>query len=816
MATYNLGSRTCPASATQNVVVGDTVTIRVFANPNVNDPSLSVGASGCTVSGSAFSGVTFTISNFSGSSYSATFTDDDNFTVTVSGSVSPPNTATVSVPNITEGQNLAINVTVTSIYDTTWHWHIDRVSGNSSNEGTNPSHGDFTPVLGTNTYYVSYNDDSASEVQYQGEEFTIAIRSGPSNFPAEVGDEIARTNYLLFDNDTGLASVSNLTIASSATSQSPSISYQFDTTAGTGAVAYVEYRVVRTSPSGGVIYTGTGVNGLPPNSGTVTPTISDIPPAGSTYTYRVDIYNGNVYLQGPSYTVTRQAPALVAPVISTVTDNNAAASSVTATVNLSSTGSGGTLYYNQTTSNSAPAINDSGWQTGNTFSHPRGTTRYYWAQRSDGSNRAISSSVSKTVGYLSPDNSIADIPNQTISAASTSFTITISSGGSTTEYQVRDDVTTHESRTGNGTITVTDAPAQGGTKDYTIFARLPTAAGGDNSYTGTGEFFSITRESASGGGGGGTGDNTTSENRVVLGKAIKSGTTKYGLFISKEGVNVIDGSGNLTSETNLIFDSTSFKSGIVHKTVSSAGTWTTSSLGYIPGILASGVFPNLSYFDGQNADVRMIEYQAGPLYEITETNITRRVEYQGGTTWFNSFPSSVTVAFLRFPCQYGKMGNSSLFGFTGTTPPTSPSTGYSRVLLGNHPVYGQGLFVSRPGLGKGIGAATRDELIFDSTQENYSQILKSVTSLTLTRATLANPSLYDQTITFDNTGEIPAISVALLASDFTEDDARVEIVSTSTTSVVLRLPYYANNAGGSASNLNPTSATVRVVVLKKG
>lgn len=40
--------------------------------------------------------------------------------------------------------------------------------------------------------------------------------------------------------------------------------------------------------------------------------------------------------------------------------------------------------------------------------------------------------------------------------------------------------------------------------------------------------------------------------RIVLGRADSN---SFGLWISKEGVNVVDGSGNLTSENNLLFDS---------------------------------------------------------------------------------------------------------------------------------------------------------------------------------------------------------------------------------------------------------------------
>lgn len=819
MATYSYTKFTTDLDVTQNVVVGDTVTFRVFTN--ANDPTINVNAAtNCSVSPSGgSSGTTFSVTGFTaGNNYTATFSDNNGNVISVTGSVTGTDSGTISINNVTEGQSFTVTVVASSIATSTWHYDIDRLTGTSEPEGINPSWLSFTPSIGTQTFSVATGQNSGSEVQYQGEQFIIYLKTGGTLGSGTVLDQ--QNVFYLYDDDPGITSVGNLSIASGDTTHTPSISYSFT---GSGGVSYVEYRIVRTTGTATVVYSGTGVNGLANPSGTVTPTVNDVPPQGSSYTYRVDVYNGSVFLNGPSYTVTRAAaPLPTAPVISSVTDNNAAAASVTATVNLSSTGSNGTLYYIQTTTTSTPAINDAGWQTGNTFSHPRGTTRYYWAQRSNGTNRAISASVSKTVGYLSPDNSIADIASQTLAFGSTSFSITIANGGSTTVYQVRDDITTHESRTGNGTITVTDAPAAGGTKDYTIFAKLPTANGGNNTYTGTGEFFSITVAAQTGGGGGGTGDNTSSEDRVVLGKAVKASSTKYGLFISKEGTAVIDGSGNLTSETNLIFDSTSFKTGVVHKTVTSSGAWTTGiGGGYIPGILTSGVFPNPSYFDGQNADVAMVKYDAGPIFEITSTNITRRLTYQGGSSWLiNGFSTGVTAAILRFPCQYGKMTDTTLFGFSGTTAPTSATTGVNRVCLGDHPNYGYGLFISRPGvnvLSLGTSTATdRDKLIFDSTQENYSQILKSVTSLSLTRATIANPSQYDQTITYDNTGEIPAISVALLSDDFTENEARVEIVSTSSTSVVLRLPYYKNNAGGSTTTLNPTSATIRVVVMKKG
>ena len=64
--------------------------------------------------------------------------------------------------------------------------------------------------------------------------------------------------------------------------------------------------------------------------------------------------NQVLYTGVVSGTVSSSGGGVTAPTISNVTHNNAAASSVTATVNLSNTGSGGTLQYAQTTSNSSP------------------------------------------------------------------------------------------------------------------------------------------------------------------------------------------------------------------------------------------------------------------------------------------------------------------------------------------------------------------------------------------------------------------------------------------------------------------------------
>ena len=198
--------------------------------------------------------------------------------------------------------------------------------------------------------------------------------------------------------------------------------------------------------------------------------------------------------------------SITAPTISSVTNNNASAANVTATVNLSSNGSGGTLKYAQTTSNSVPAT---GWQTSASFSHPRGTTRYYWASQDEDTSGAHSSSTSHAVGYIAPDTTISLASTSIeIASSATTFSQTISneSGSSSanasiSQYRIKDSSTTHESRTNYGSITVTDAPSTEGTpKSYSVEARVITANGGNNTFVNCpNSTFTVTKISTSSG-----------------------------------------------------------------------------------------------------------------------------------------------------------------------------------------------------------------------------------------------------------------------------------------------------------------------------
>ena len=114
----------------------------------------------------------------------------------------------------------------------------------------------------------------------------------------------------------------------------------------------------------------------------------------------------------------------------------------------------------------------------------------------------LTSSSSKTGYYIgsstSPDTTITlNTDTVTITPSATSHQITISeaspnTNSSITQYRVKDASSNHETRTGPGTITVTDVPSQAGfSKSYSIEARVTTANGGSGLWQSTGKSYSV-------------------------------------------------------------------------------------------------------------------------------------------------------------------------------------------------------------------------------------------------------------------------------------------------------------------------------------
>ena len=187
--------------------------------------------------------------------------------------------------------------------------------------------------------------------------------------------------------------------------------------------------------------------------------------------------------------------ALVAPTISSVTPDNPFSPNVTATVNLSSNGSGGTLEYARGTSSTA--IPSSGWQTSNQFTQARGDAWFYFASQNRNTS-AFSTGRYLQVGYIAPDLTVSPSPaSLTLSSTNPQGSVTIGDVASYEEVAVRvnNGTTNLATATGNNqTLTWTSSlPAQGATVTYEVFIRVPTASGGDGLWDATNTTFTRTR-----------------------------------------------------------------------------------------------------------------------------------------------------------------------------------------------------------------------------------------------------------------------------------------------------------------------------------
>lgn len=206
-----------------------------------------------------------------------------------------------------------------------------------------------------------------------------------------------------------------------------------------------------------------------------------------TGTYSIVYYQA---YQGRTYTLNGSVSApttITPPVISSVVHNNAYSANVTTTVNLSSNGSGGTLKYAQTTTNSVPS---SGWQTSNQFTagHPRNTTRYYWASQDEDTAGAFDGGESLAVGYRAPPTTVYvndfdidfDATSANVSAGSTLtgaiYKLFIS--GSPTSASA--EITAPAGNTTSIPVTPSVLPTEGNTTAYRVYVKLPLALGGDN------------------------------------------------------------------------------------------------------------------------------------------------------------------------------------------------------------------------------------------------------------------------------------------------------------------------------------------------
>jgi hypothetical protein len=272
------------------------------------------------------------------------------------------------------------------------------------------------------------------------------------------------------------------------------------------------YRIIKESGStAGGVANGAVVGGRT-GGGTLTIDNSEQPGVGETCTYQIqtsgahaDFFTDSLYTDvtgtNNSFTITRASVVASAPVISDVTNNNAAASSVTVTVSLSNNGQGGDgLFYGRASTNNSDNV--SSWQSGNTFSQSRSSNFYYFASRSSdtgASNTLASSGVLEAVPFLTPDTSVS-ASNVTISSSATNASVVIGNVTSGERYQIRNSTgsTSYQSACATSTsVTITQTSglpsATNSSSSYQIYARRPVGLGGDNLYDATGDTFTITR-----------------------------------------------------------------------------------------------------------------------------------------------------------------------------------------------------------------------------------------------------------------------------------------------------------------------------------
>jgi hypothetical protein len=198
--------------------------------------------------------------------------------------------------------------------------------------------------------------------------------------------------------------------------------------------------------------------------------------------------------------------SVTAPTASSVSFNNPASANTTATVNLSASGSGGTLQYACEVGDTTP----DNWQSGNTFTISRGSgTVYARARRSSTTNSNVVSATRP--GFLTGDTAVS-ATSSNISTAATSAVTTLSSATAGEYYGVRINNGTGNlaTRIGNGAISFSsNLPSSGNSVTYEIFVARPTSTGGDGStYIATNDTFTVSRSAASGGGGVGGGSST--------------------------------------------------------------------------------------------------------------------------------------------------------------------------------------------------------------------------------------------------------------------------------------------------------------------
>lgn len=282
----------------------------------------------------------------------------------------------------------------------TYYWRVKRVSGQEEGEFFSPGlSGTVSNVTTSGQFQTQILNNFVDETGYQGETFFVRL-SKDSGESQPLGDS---GQFTIFDND--------VAFAIGTISPSTTVPYAFTSPV---TVQVTNNGQAGLQPSSRILNTNLNVSAFdiadlpnPGNSETYTLDSAAFPPPKETHTYRLEVWNGNELLSGPTFTLTR--------------------------------------------------------------------------------------------GPVLPDKSITLQSNTLeVTSANTSHTIVIEEispdeNSAVTEYRVRSGSTVFESRTGPGSLTISNVPTVVGLpKYYTIEARVPDASGGTGLYEYTSISYSVT------------------------------------------------------------------------------------------------------------------------------------------------------------------------------------------------------------------------------------------------------------------------------------------------------------------------------------
>ena len=502
-----------------------------------------------------------------------TFTINDT-SITPSGSIS-----FTGASFATEGSgNLGFSFSNT--VDGTYYYDVNRISGSTgSGEIQNPGPSSFTVSGGTGTVSLIFYNDSVSEIGFQGE--TFVMRYGTTSN----SEDLDTLNFTLYDDDSGISySDSTINVSSSATSHNVSI---VRAAGDSSSAVTARIRNVTTNTVIGSTFSL--------STGTTVRTVSDVPSAGSTETFRVEVYNGNAYINGPNYTV--QTALDTTPENYTNLAGNVSNASLstyhyatfsTAAAGTTSPGTGfnvGTTISNGTdisVSNGEYSLNaGSNWLTGNATINQTQVV-YFRGQSSSSFNTAVTHSL--TIGSETRSFTTTTVGQDTTPESFVDFTSVTNQAKNTVITSNSQTITTI---TGNVNVSVSGAGSpevsiNGGTftsspgtisNNQTIRVRLTSASTDNTTRTATVTIGTVSKDfdvttSGSGGSGSDTGSGGTSNYGIEIyapngtTKVLSPGTRYINLMNDPEEVDVPangsvvvqqDMTGLTTSNSDVIF-----------------------------------------------------------------------------------------------------------------------------------------------------------------------------------------------------------------------------------------------------------------------